>query len=107
MNRLIATALGMLLLCACESNPMMTGEPQDWKGKSAEQLRTGMGEPQRVVPQPDGSEVWEYTSEGEFVREHRSPGKFKNVVRYQIRDGKVKKWFFERYENGEVVKRDH
>lgn len=84
----------------------MTGKPQHWKGKTAEQLRAGLGEPQRIVSQPDGSEVWEYVREGEFVRQHISPGKFENVNRYLIKDGKVKKWFWERYENGEVVKRD-
>ncbi|HTG45422.1 MAG TPA: hypothetical protein VK633_12915 [Verrucomicrobiae bacterium] len=85
----------------------MTGEPSDWVGHTAEELRTGLGEPHRTVPEKNGGEIWEYYSQGTFVREHMSPGDYQNVTRYQIREGKVKHWFIERYENGIVVQRDH
>jgi hypothetical protein len=96
-----------VVISGCASNPLLTGEPSDWKRKPAAELRNSLGEPTRTVTHQDGSQTWEYVTEGEYVREHRSPGHFVNVTRYLIKDGKVRKWFTERIEDGVVVRRDH
>jgi hypothetical protein len=133
MNRLIAASLGILLLCACASNPMMTGKPQHWRGKGSEEVRAGLGEPTRILAQGSGSEIWEYRTGGEFL----SPGQermqfgagrafmggirgtattvtegerikgYENLLRLEIRGGKVRKWYAERTEGGRVVWSDH
>lgn len=133
MNRLIATALGLLLLCACASNPMMTGKPQHWRGKTVDEVRTGLGEPHRVIPQGNGSEIWEYRTGGEFlapghetmqfgagrafgggirggattIKEGERVKEYENLLRLEIRGGKVRKWYAERTEGGRVVWSDH
>jgi hypothetical protein len=97
----------ILLLAGCASDPLMTGEPKDWVGHTADELRAALGDPRRVISQPDGSEVWEYFETGNYVRENRSPGNYENLSRYRIKNGVVKSWFVERSEDGRVVRRDH
>lgn len=43
-----------------DTDPMVTGLPQHWKGKPAADLKAAMGEPTRIIPQSTGAEVWEY-----------------------------------------------
>lgn len=128
MNRVIATASGIVVLSACASNPMMTGKPQHWKGKTVEQLRAGLGEPSRILPAENGAEIWEYRNSGEFLAPGRETMQFsgkalfgaidggattvkqgehvtgyENLQRFEIRGGKVRKWYVERSEGGRVV----
>ena len=42
------------------ADPRITGQPQDWRGKPAADLKQFMGEPERIVSSADGSELWEY-----------------------------------------------
>jgi hypothetical protein len=102
-----ALASALFGLVGCATNPLMTGEPDDWVGHTTTELRAGLGEPNRVVPQADGKEVWEYVSTGTYVRENRSPGTYENLSRYGIKNGIIKSWFFERAEDGRVVEKDH
>jgi len=130
----LAFLLSVITLTGCAtSNPLMTGKPQDWMWKPAAELKTALGEPTRVIPQQDGAEIWEYVTKEEFV----APGEEKmtfgagkapfggiaggsrttkrgerassyvNTWRYLIRDGKVRKWYAERMEDGKVVWSDH
>jgi hypothetical protein len=107
MKTLSLAFIVAILLVGCASNPLLTGEPADWVRKPAAELRNSLGEPTRTVVHQDGSQTWEYVTEGEYVREHRSPGHFVNVTRYLVKDGKVRKWFTERIEDGVVVRSDH
>lgn len=133
MKRLITIALPLILFCACASNPLMTGKPQHWKGRSAEELRAGLGEPTRVMPQPNGAEIWEYVKSGEFhspeqetfrfgggrvpfggiqggattVKEKEGIKGYEDLLRFEIRGGKVRSWYAQRTEGGRVVWSDH
>ena len=136
MRKLVAAACLGLILIGCASDPLMTGLPQDWQGKRAEDLRHTLGEPTRIQTESDGSEVWEYRESGDFVapgEEHTSfrmggasgsgmfgahggiktlksgerEARYENVARFKIRNGKVKAWYAERLVDGERVWSDH
>ena len=128
-----AATLVLALLTACTTNPVLSGKPQDWVGHDAGEMRTSLGEPTKIVPQKDGSEVWIYSRTGEFVapaeentnfqiggnaftgagggintvkgREHQA--EFENVSRFLIKNGRVKQWWAQRLVDGRVVWEDH
>lgn len=57
-----------LLLAGCAApDPMLTGKPQDWKGRQSSELLSVMGQPTRVIHQSAMVEIWEYKKVGEFV----------------------------------------
>lgn len=120
------------LFVGCASNPVLTGKPQDWKGKSASDLEAAWGEPTRVISQSDGTEVWEYVKTGEFVapenertsfnvgggggstffgasgginttEQGQRLSQYENIFRFQINNGKVRKWFAARIVDGQTV----
>lgn len=124
------------VLSGCASNPVLTGKPQHWKGRSVAELKAALGEPTRVIAQAKGVEVWEYINGGDFVapkeentnfRVGGSGGgalfgagggistvthgerlsRFENVTRFEIRHGKVKRWYASRVVDGRVVWEDH
>lgn len=136
MQRLMLSLLGFVLLAACASNPVLTGKPQDWKGKPAGDLRAVLGKPTRIITQTDGSEIWEYVNSGEFIAPQEENTSFRmgggsgggmfgasggintvthgqrlsqyqNITRFQIRKGKVKGWYASRIVDGRVVWEDH
>jgi hypothetical protein len=131
---LFAATLGFLIGCA--SNPVLTGKPQHWKGKRVEELRAALGIATQIIPQSDGSEIWVYSKRGEFLAPAQERTKFgimgaggssafgasggintvasgervtdyENVWRFQIKNGKVRKWYAQRLEGGQVVWEDH
>src|SRR5262245_36700912 len=67
MRKLVIVFIGFLLTAGCASNPLLTGKPHDWQGKPATDLKTALGEPTRVIPQSDGTEIWEYVNSGDYV----------------------------------------
>src|SRR5688572_16199344 len=66
-----------LLLTGCASNPILSGKPQDWKGKRADEMRAGLGEPTEIKPKADGSEIWIYRKTGEFLAPERGRTNFR------------------------------
>ena len=52
MKRRILIVFSALALVGCASDPLMTGEPHDWVGHLASDLKAAMGEPTRIIP-PD------------------------------------------------------
>lgn len=132
----------LILICAiltfagCVSNPLLTGKPQDWKGKLAADLRAALGPPIRIIPESGGTEIWEYVNTGEFVapKEENTSfrmggaggsgmfgasggintlthnerlSRYENVSRFQIKNGRVKRWYAARVEDGRTVWEDH
>ncbi len=63
------------LVCLClfgcatgnPSDPRITNNPADWNGKPSATLVQFQGEPQRVVKDADGSELWEYYKANDMV----------------------------------------
>lgn len=136
MKKLLVGFCLVAVVTGCASNPVLTGKPQHWKGKSVADLRAALGEPTRVIPQGKGIEVWEYVNAGDFVapkeentnfRVGGSGGgpffgasggintvtqgerlsRYENVTRFEIRNGKVRKWYASRLVDGRVVWEDH
>jgi hypothetical protein len=136
MKTCFIVIVGILLLGGCVSDPMLTGKPQDWKGKAASDLRAGWGEPTRIIPQTGGVEIWEYTKTGELVapeqnntsfnmggggganffrargginttKHEQRLSQYQNIWRFMIRSGKVKKWSAARIVDGQTVWSDH
>jgi len=124
-----------MLLGACATNPVLSGKPQDWKGRSAEEMRAALGNPTKIIPQKDG-EVWVYSKSGEFVapaeenmrfsaagggggtfmgasggvnttKQPQRQAEYENVWRFLVKGGKVKKWYAQRFVDGQVVWEDH
>jgi hypothetical protein len=126
-----------LTFCGCATDPMVTGLPQHWKGKPATDLKAAMGEPNRIVQQSSGAEVWEYIRSeqvmipkgentslafglagggnsfggaGGFSSEKRPEDRTSNVEnlrRFKIEKGKVTSWYAARIVDGRVVWEDH
>jgi hypothetical protein len=125
----------VLLLAGC-ANPVMTGKPQHWMHKPAEDLKAVWGQPTRTIPQKDGTEVWEYVKSGDFVapgeddttfgmrgsgggggfrasggahttKRGEHPSRYENVWRFMIKNGKVCQWYASRTEDGRIVWEDH
>lgn len=114
------------------SDPVMTGKPQDWLSHDAEELRAAWGEPNRIIPRSVGSEVWEYVKAGEMlspakdetrfnaggtplsgvsgqidtVKHSEHVGRYENIYRFSIKDGKVKKWYAARIVDGKTIWED-
>lgn len=126
----------MLLVAGCASNPMLTGKPQHWKGRTTEELLTGLGQPSKVIPQADASEIWVYSRKGDYLAPAEESTKFRmgggggesffgaaggintqkqgervtdyeNVWRFLVRKGKVRKWYAQRFVGGQLVWEDH
>ena len=89
MTRKLSIMLFALILVGCASDPLMTGEPHDWVGHLASDLRAAMGEPTRIIhqsnyqendpaiaklfePKSGDVEIWEYRTEGETVSPKQS-----------------------------------
>jgi hypothetical protein len=129
-------AIVLLLFTACASNPVLSGKPQDWKGKGADEMRAALGEPTEIKPQADGSEIWIYRKTGEFLAPAKERTDFRvggagdggafgargginsskrseqvtdyeNIWRFQIKNGKVRRWYAQRFEGGQLVWEDH
>lgn len=128
--------LSLLVGCAT-SDPLMTGKPQDWKGKPAADLRAGWGEPTSTIRQSNGDEVWVYHKAGDrvipkgestsfafggigtgstygasagFSSEKRPEDRLsheENVCRFKIRNGKIREWYAARIVDGRTVWEDH
>jgi len=66
MKTTIPILLSVLILCGCasEKNPLMTGNPKDWRRHPTSDLVTACGQPTRILQQSDG-EVWQYIGEWE------------------------------------------
>lgn len=95
MKRKILIVFSALALVGCASDPLMTGEPHDWVGHRATDLKAAMGEPTRVIEQSNynaddlkiakmfeakdqgGIEILEYVQEGDFVTPKESDTKFR------------------------------
>lgn len=136
MKRITFLLLISILLCGCASSvPLLTGKPQDWKGKPADDLRAGWGEPTHVMRESNGDEVWEYREAGNrvipkgesmsfgfagigspyggaggFSSEKRPEDRVsheENVCRFKIRDGKIRDWYAARIIDGRTVWEDH
>jgi hypothetical protein len=130
--RFLAISSSILLLVAgCASDPVITGLPQHWKGKPSADLKAALGEPTEVIPQSEG-EVWIYRKTGSFVAAARDDTRFRagggsfgiagnvtttkqgerlseyeNIMRFLVRDGKVRKWSAARIIDGQTVWSDH
>jgi hypothetical protein len=121
-----------VVFIGCASNPILTGKPQDWVGHLAVDLRGAWGEPTKTTRQSDGAEIWEYSKTGEFVAPKQDNTSFniggggfggsfggsggintlkydqrmshyENVTRFLVKDGKIKRWFAARIEDGKTV----
>jgi hypothetical protein len=94
MTRKILIILSALALVGCASDPLMTGEPHDWVGHLASDLKAAMGEPTRVIHQSNyqdndpaiaklfegksgKSEIWEYVQTGDAISPKESDTKFR------------------------------
>lgn len=135
MKTLLYAAVA-LLFTGCASDPVLTGKPQDWKGKPAADLRAAWGDPTRIIPESGSVEVWEYVKDGDFVAPKREDTSFRlgggggsgmfaaaggistlkhderlsryeNIWRYKIKDGKITGWYAARMEDGRIIWQDH
>ncbi len=116
-------------------DPMVTGKPQDWRGKLALDLRAAWGEPTRIITATNGDEVWEYHEgnsmvipkgesmslgfgglgspsggAGGFSSEKRPEDRTSRVeklFRFKIRGGKIVEWYAARSVDGRTVWEDH
>jgi hypothetical protein len=136
MKTAILIPLVALALCGCASNnPLMTGNPKDWRGHPTTDLVTAHGQPTHILQQSDG-EVWQYVQEWDAVVPKGSHASFSmggfgnsggsalaggggiesheqynaHYIRtdnFQIKDGIIKKWYGEIDQNGSVVWKRH
>jgi hypothetical protein len=153
MKRRILIIFSALALVGCASDPLMTGEPHDWVGHLASDLKAAMGEPTRIIHQSNyqdndpaisklfeaksgESEIWEYVQTGDAVSPKESSTAFnmhgadsnlgfgahgginttespahqshyENIWRYEIKNGKVVKWYAARLVDGKTVWSQH
>lgn len=134
--RIILLCLFGSILTGCSSNPVLTGKPQHWTGHTTEEMKAGLGPPSEIVPQGDGSEIWIYRKTGEFIapgeertnfrmgggagsgvfgasggistqRQSERVTDYENVWRFEVRNGRVRRWYAQRLEGGRVVWEDH
>ena len=131
----IALLLALLALFGCASDPLVTGKPQDWKGRAAADLRTAMGTPTRIITAANGDEIWEYYlsrdrmipkgesmnfsfgglgstagGAGGFASEKRPEDRLSRVEqlrRFKIHKGKVTEWYAANIVDGRTVWEDH
>jgi hypothetical protein len=132
----IYSALAGVLLTGCVSDPVLTGMPQDWQGKNVADLKAAWGDPTRVIAESNGTEVWEYRKSGQFVapgeentafrmgggggsgmfgasggiktiKQGERQSAYENVARFSVKNGKIKKWYAERFVDGQRVWSDH
>ena len=127
----LLTCVG-LFGCAT-ADPRITNNPADWRGKPAATLVQFQGEPQRVVKDADGSELWEYYKAndmvipkgentsffgggnnyglgGAFSSEKRPDDRtahVENIMRFKIQQGVIKSIFASRLVDGRIVRQDH
>ena len=133
MKSALSVLLVAFLVGCASSDPMVTGKPQDWRGKPAVDLRAAWGDPTRVVTASNGDEIWEYREgadytipKGESIRAGlgSSPsggaGMFsmekrpedrtsrqEQLFRFKIRQGKIIDWYAARFVDGRTVWEDH
>jgi endo-beta-N-acetylglucosaminidase D len=115
------------------ADPRITGNPADWRGKPSATLVQFQGEPQRVVKDADGSELWEYYNAhdmiipkgentsffgggnnyglgGAFSSEKRPEDRTAHVedtMRFKIQHGVIVAIFSSRVVDGRVVRQNH
>lgn len=134
MKQLLLAVLISVVGCSTP-DPMVTGKPQDWRGRPAVDLRTAWGEPTRIIPQSNGDEVWEYRESSDFVipkgeninlgfgglgsdrggggafsmekRPEDRIGHEVKLYRFKIRAGKIEEWYAARIVNGRTVWEDN
>ena len=120
--------LAVAILVGCASDPLMTGEAHDWVGHTKADLIAGLGEPAKVVLQSNGTEVLDYVDAGytltpglghSKLKDHGNiadiksselpphESNYQNLKRFEIRNGKVVKWYEEHSVDGRVVFRGH
>jgi hypothetical protein len=133
--KLATTFFFIVLIAGCASDPLLTGKPQDWKGRPASQLEMAWGPPTRRIQSSDKIEVWEYVKSGDFVAPKREDTSFRvgggsgagmfgasggittlkhderlsryeNIWRFKIKNGKVVGWYAARLEDGRIVWQD-
>ena len=128
----------VLLICVAlfgcaTGDPRITNNPPDWKGKPSATLVQFQGAPQRVVKDPDGSELWEYYKAndmvipkgentsffgggntyglgGAFSSEKRPDDRsahVENIMRFKIHQGVIIGVFSSRVVDGRIVSQDH
>lgn len=137
MKTTIPILLAALILCGCatEKNPLLTGNPKDWRGHPTSDLVAAHGQPTRVLHQSDG-DIWQYVQERDAVVPKGSHaafnmlgfsgsgssamgggGGFENHEQYTahlvrtdnfaVKDGIIKRWYGETDENGQMVWHGH
>ena len=128
----VAACLALIVFCGCAHDPVITGKPKHWTGKPSADLRAAWGEPTRIMAAGSNGEYWEYSKTGEFhapaekrMRFRAGTGfgaasggvtttqtdarmsRFEDVVRFLVRDGKVRKWSATQLVDGRVVWTKH
>lgn len=137
MKTTIPILIGTLILCGCatEKNPLMTGNPKDWRGHPTADLVAVCGQPTRILHQSDG-EVWQYVEEsdavvpkgshmsfnmrgfssggnsaagagGGFESHDQYAAHFVRTDNFEVKKGIIKKWYGQTQENGQVVWKGH
>jgi hypothetical protein len=137
MKTTIPILIGTLILCGCasERNPLLTGNPKDWRGHPTSDLVTVGGQPTRIIKQSDG-EIWQYVKEwdavvpkgshasfnmrgfgdngssavgggGGFSSHEQYNAHFVRTDNFAVRNGIIRKWYGEIDENGQVVLQRH
>ena len=137
MKMTIPILIGTLILCGCasEKNPLLTGNPKDWRDHPTTDLVTVWGQPTRIINQSDG-EIWQYIQESDAVIPKGSHASFNmggfsgsgssalgggggfssheqynahivKINNFAVRNGIIKKWYGEIRENDQVVLKEH
>jgi len=126
-----------LILCGCasEKNPLMTGNPKDWRGHPTSDLVTASGQPTRVLQQSDG-EVWQYIKQwdaevpkgshmsfnmqgfstanssvsgagGGFESHEQYKAHYVRIDSFAVKKGIITKWYGEIDENDQAIRKWH
>lgn len=137
MKTTIPILLSVLILCGCasEKNPLMTGNPKDWRRHPTSDLVTACGQPTRILQQSDG-EVWQYIGEweaevpkgshmlfdmrgfstanssvsgagGGFESHDQYKAHYKRIDNFAVKKGIIMKWYGEIDENGQAIRQWH
>jgi hypothetical protein len=138
MKTTIPILLAALVLCGCASttkNPLMTGNPKDWRGHPTADLIAACGQPAHIFNQSDG-EIWQYVNErdaivpkgshmafnmrgfsdgygsangaaGGFESHDQYTAHFKRTDNFEIKDGIIKRWYGEIDQNGQIIWKGH
>jgi hypothetical protein len=133
MKQTFSILLVAFLVSCASPDPMVTGKPQDWKGKASIDLRTALGEPTRIISQSNGDEVWEYRESADYTipkgesiraglgsspsggtglfsmekRPEDRTSRQEQLFRFKIRQGKIIEWYAARFADGRKVWEDH